>query len=321
MRGGGRVTLTWTMPLKNTDKMPLKGPLQAHICCRANAESACVAAGNDVEAAPGAKAEWIDTLPEEWTTGSARALTYFVEVRRPHGRSAGLSNSASVVAGGAPAAVQGLKAEMRRNGVLLRWTAIAGDDAMVRLVRVRPDAAKEEKKEKRNLLDPEPEAAERTLRVDAGPQGDLGKALDTQAHFGQTYAYRAQRVRRATVDGKAVELASEMSAPVRIVAENIFAPLAPAGLVAVAASEEQSAAIDLNWQPMDDAEVAGYIVYRKDGDEAWRRVSAAELLTVPAYRDAHVEAGHKYLYAVTAVGKNGRESERSAEATESLAAQ
>lgn len=38
----------------------------------------------------------------------------------------------------------------------------------------------------------------------------------------------------------------------------------------------------------------------------------------PAFHDPQVQPGHRYEYAVSAVGKNGRESERSAAAQETV---
>ena len=58
-----------------------------------------------------------DTLPPALAAGSPRVLTYFVELDNRKGRTAGLSNGAQILAGEAPAAVDGLAAAMRRDGV------------------------------------------------------------------------------------------------------------------------------------------------------------------------------------------------------------
>jgi fibronectin type 3 domain-containing protein len=97
----------------------------------------------------------------------------------------------------------------------------------------------------------------------------------------------------------------------------------PTSLVAVATMGENAAsetAIDLSWQPVADVTLAGYIVYRYEGvgEAAWRRISPFEPLVSPAVRDSPVQPGHSYRYAVSAVGQNGYESPRSAEAGESV---
>jgi fibronectin type 3 domain-containing protein len=122
------------------------------------------------------------------------------------------------------------------------------------------------------------------------------------------------------VDGKTLELDGEISAPVRIVALDQFPPDVPTDLAAVAAVGEDGAetAIDLSWQPVTDADLAGYIVYRREGEAAWQRISPAGPLLSPAFHDAQVQPGHSYRYAVSALAQNGHESARSAEAEETV---
>jgi fibronectin type 3 domain-containing protein len=91
--------------------------------------------------------------------------------------------------------------------------------------------------------------------------------------------------------------------------------------VAVAASNGSAAAVDLDWEPNSEGDLAGYVVYRREGDSDWERISPTVLLVGPGYRDAHVVPGHTYEYAVTAVDQNGYESLRSAAAQESVPAQ
>jgi fibronectin type 3 domain-containing protein len=117
-----------------------------------------------------------------------------------------------------------------------------------------------------------------------------------------------------------LELASEFSAPVRVEAKDIFPPETPTGLAAVATAGEDGAApaIDLSWQPVTDADLAGYAVYRREGEAAWQRISTSEPLAPPAFHDTQVQSGHSYRYAVSAIDQGGHESARSAEAVETV---
>ena len=100
LRAGNQVTLTWTMPKKNTDKLLLKGDIAVRVC-----RGECSATSASLSLAPGADGSYTDTLPVELTAGAPRALRYVVEVRNRNGRTVGPSNAAVVVAGAAPGSV------------------------------------------------------------------------------------------------------------------------------------------------------------------------------------------------------------------------
>ena len=294
--------------------------------CRNESVAAGCSAAATIELVPNATGAFTDTLPQALAVGAPRVLTYFVELDNRKGRSAGVSNSAQILAGEAPAAVDALAAEMRRDGVLLHWTPAPSDAASVavRLVRSRVSLpAPAPSKSTEGPLAPRPEPPERTLLVAPGPH--LDHALDSSIHFGETYEYRAQRVARVTVNGETLELAGPFSSPVRVAAVNVYPPAVPKGLAAVATAGEAAAgpAIDLNWQPGTEADLEGYVVYRREADTAensWQRISPARPVTEPDYHDANVQPGHTYLYAVSAVDQQGHESARSTETEETVPA-
>jgi hypothetical protein len=320
-RTGNQVSLAWTMPRKNTDKLLLEGNVQVHVCRREGAAGSCTPAG-ELEVAPGAEGAFSETLNSALATGTPRALTYSVELRNRKDRSAGLSNAAVVLAGGAPEPVAGLDAKVRKEGVVLRWNAAAQESAAsaIRLERklLTPLAAKSAQ----GPLAPPAEPVERKLLVEAS--GEAGRvpdrAMDKDIRFGETYEYRAQRVARVNVDGQTVELDGPLSAPVRVEVADVFPPAVPAGLAAVAIVGENGAepAIDLSWQPDTEVDLVGYIVYRREGDGDWQRISPAQSVVGPSFHDAHVQAGHTYSYAVSAIDQGGHESGRSGEAEETV---
>jgi len=320
-RAGDQVSLSWTMPKKNTDKLLLKGEVTARVCRRDSGASECVTVGT-AQFSPGADATFNQTLPAALASGAPRPATYFVELLNHKERSAGLSNGADVVAGAAPDAITGLSAEVAKTGVLLRWTENGPESqgVAIRLERtlLTPPTAEEKKQERENLLASQPEPAERTLLVTTGLT--QGRALDQSIHFGQTYAYRAQRVETVTEDGQKLELDGPLSPPVRIDAARIFPPQVPAGLVAVATAggNGEGPAIDLSWTPDTEDDLAGYIVYRRQAEGAWLRISPGQAVVGPGFHDGNVQAGHTYDYAVSAIDEEGHESGRSAEAQETV---
>ena len=325
-RSGNQVSLAWTMPKRTTDKVLLKGAVHVRICRRQSASAPCTTAAT-LDLAPGVAGSYAGTLPPDLAAGSPRVLTWFVELLNSKGRSAGLSNPAPVLAGQAPPPLTGLTAQMAKDGVILRWNPAvsAGQPSPtpVRILRrlLSPPAAKP----RQGLLNPPAEPLEQTLLVPAGVPP--GRALDKDIRFGQTYEYRAQRVVQIALAGQAaqqnLELAGALSPPLTIHAVNVFPPATPTGLAAIAnpAANGEPASIDLSWQPDTSPNLAGYIVYRREASTPWQRISPAAPVVGPAFHDAHVEPGHTYQYAVTAVGIDGLESPRSAEAQESVPTQ
>lgn len=323
-RTGDQVALTWTMPKKNTDKLLIKGNIAVRIC-RKEGSGACTPVPGDLAFAPAAHGGFTETLPATLAAGAPRPLTYFVELRNGKGRSAGLSNGAAVLAGEAPAPVAGLSAQVRKDGVVLRWNsdAAAEPKAVIRLHRklLAPQgksASAGKPPSQPGMLAPEPEPVEQSLLVDDAAHP--GRSLDKTIRFGQTYEYRAQRVARVEVAGQTLELPGPISDAIRVEAIDVFPPSTPTGLAAVATAADSAAgpSIDLSWQPGADADLVGYAVYRREGEGDWQRISPQQPVVGPAFHDPQVQPGHTYRYAVTAIDQLGHESPRSAEAEETI---
>jgi len=330
-RTGDAVKLTWSMPAKNTDKLKLKENVLVRIC-RRESDGPCAQAGIDLTFPPGADGIFTETLPPSLATGAPRKLTYFVVLKNKKNRSAGLSNPALTLAGQAPPAVAGLTAEVRKQGVVLHWTANINPTAscastIIRLHRKLITAAQPKQQNQIGLLAHEPEPLEKSLLVDA--PDETPRAIDKDIRFGQTYEYSAQRVVRVTIpappasnqtaqpnQAQILELAGPLSDPIRVDAADIFPPDIPTGLAAVATQTATEISIDLSWKANIETDLAGYAVYRREGDGPWRRISPADTVVGPAFHDAHVRPGQTYRYAVTALDPTGHESPRSAEAEE-----
>jgi hypothetical protein len=320
-RTGNQVSLTWTMPKKNTDKLLLKGNIPVRVC-RKEGSGGCISAADQLQLAPGADGVFTESLPLALATGEPRSLTYFVELKNHNGRSAGLSNEAVVLAGEAPGPVTGLAAQVRKAGIALNWTPerTASQESTGTAIRLhRKLLTPLATKPPQGPLAPPPELVEQSLLVDSGAQP--GRALDKNIRFGQIYEYRAQRVARITVNGQTLELAGELSAPIRVEALDIFPPAVPTSLSAVATAGDNAGAetsIDLSWQPVTDPDLAGYAVYRSESGSAWRRISPSQPIVPPAYHDAQVQPGHTYSYSVSAIDQGGHQSARSAETEETV---
>ncbi len=321
VRAGNRVSLTWTMPKKNTDKLVIKAAIQVTVCRREATDICSPIAG--LTLAAGAAGSFAETLPPALATGAPRPLRYFVELKNRKGRSAGLSNAAVILAGAAPSPVEGLSATVRKSGVVLRWSA-DDSEASIRLHRKLVNAAAPKPKPSQGLMAPPQQPVEQNLLVQA-EHGDVpDHALDKTIVFGESYEYRAQRVVQVAANGNTLELAGEISGPVHVEALDVFPPAVPTGLAAVATAPDAGtgteASIDLSWQPNVEADQAGYAVYRRESDGTWQRISPAQPVVAPAFHDTQVQAGHTYSYCVSAIDQGGHESAHSAEAQETVPA-
>jgi hypothetical protein len=333
VRAGTTLVLHWTMPKKTVDHLLIKAPVPVVLCWR-EASGPCQPDGS-TSASPGMPAEFRAVLPANLASGAPRPVSFFVELNSPKGRSGGPSNAAVILAGQAPGPVAGLAIQTRPDGAALAWAAnpSGSETTLVRLHRklLTPPSPRAASGTTTGPLKPSPEPPLRDLFVTPEANSPSG-ALDKTARFGEEYEYTAQRVLQVSVNGKTMEIAGELSAPVRIQMIDTFPPTVPHGLVAVFVPEEKT--IDLSWEPDSDPDIdqdlAGYIVYRAEtnnsanGDSAnggspadWKRVSPTQPIPGTSYRDAAVVPGHSYRYAVTAIDQTGHESNRSAAATES----
>ena len=129
---------------------------------------------------------------------------------------------------------------------------------------------------------------------------------DGGTELGKTYVYIVQAVVKLD-SGKEAE--SEFSAPVSVTPRDIFPPAAPQSVQGSIAPNS----VELNWERNLEEDLAGYRVYRAEGDGAFEKL--ADLPGIPSYSDRKVMAGKTYRYTVTALDQVGNESPRSAAVT------
>jgi hypothetical protein len=315
-RKGNAVTLAWSEPTLTTDRQGVRSPGPTRICRTTAAEM--TQCGNPVgEAAaphePPSRSEqakkqtFADLLPstvqEQNPTGD---VTYAVEVLNRDGRGAGLSNRFHVAAVPTMAPPKDLTVDLTADGVVMTWTS-AGEKANVPGVRHRYRIYRRDETSGKDAVAGEISAGE------AGP----ARFVDSTFEWEKTYLYRITAVSIVVRPGGDVEVEGEDSPAVRIVAHDVFPPAVPSGLQAVASGEGQKPFVDLIWAPVTNADLAGYNVYRREGNGATAKLNS-ELLKAPAYRDSAVVASTTYVYSVSAVDARGNESAKSEEASEQV---
>jgi hypothetical protein len=322
-RAGDTVHLTFSVPQKTTDKLPVRGPMTAKLCRSVDAEP-CQPAGTLAIPAQQKSAAMDDNLPSVLTQGPPRLLTYKLSMLNHGEKSYGDSGPAYAVAGVAPAPVTGFSAMPRRKGIVLSWH---GSD-------VSPGATDSIQFNRTRISGPSPqpgipenpnhnpltgrktaeEPAEQVFRVPETSSAHPPFALDVTAHTGNSYRYIAQRLQQVTVSGHTMEVASQPSPPATTAYPDVFAPPVPVGLVS--AADTTAKAIDLNWTPDVDPGLAGYIVYRRAAgtNEAPQRISpAGKPVPISEWSDTTAVPGQRYAYSVSAIDISGNESQRSTE--------
>jgi hypothetical protein len=244
-------------------------------------------AGDPLEAA---SRVWIEDgrLAELPDDGRGWTLRYGVRLSDVRGRDALLALAEDLVPLAVVTPPRGLVAEPTAGGVRLAWDP--------------PDSATEHRYNVYRAPAGEP-WPDRPLNE--RPLAATGH-LDTTVATGRRYRYE---VRVALAEGPP----SRESAPSEareLIAEDRFPPSAPRGLVAV----QEGAAVRLFWDPNPEVDLAGYRLFRRDPEGAWRAVGP-EVLRDNTWLDTATPVGVTFAYRVTALdtGQPPNESAPSAE--------
>jgi hypothetical protein len=124
---------------------------------------------------------------------------------------------------------------------------------------------------------------------------------DGEFRFGHSYYYQV----RAIFGKPGHSALSDASATASVVPRDIFPPAPPQGVTAIYAA----GAVELLWNANTETDLAGYAVYRIDGQTTERLNK--ELLRTPILRDTAAPPGKTLVYYVTAIDLSGNESQAS----------
>jgi predicted small lipoprotein YifL len=126
--------------------------------------------------------------------------------------------------------------------------------------------------------------------------------------FGQKCGYFI----RACATDSAPYLESEDSEAVVILPKDTFAPQPPKGLISVAGKD----VLSISWDANTEDDLEGYRVWRREEGAMEFRLLTENPIKESAYNDRVVEKGKWYTYSVTALDKDGNESQKSESVTE-----
>jgi hypothetical protein len=317
-RKGNQVTLTWSEPTRTTDRQSLRYLGPTRICRSMDAEmKEC---GDSVALLPpparptplSGSAQpkpqvYTDSLPltiqEQNPTGE---ISYAAEVLNRDNRSAGLSNRVRVLAVPTLPPPSDFNAQLTADGVVLTWTSASLSPAL-------PGT------EHRYRIYRRDESTGKGAIAGESPLGEPGpmRVQDSSFEWGKAYLYSITAVSIVSRPGSEVQVEGDDSPTVRVTTLDVFPPAVPSGLQAVYSGEGQKPFVDLIWAPVTDADLAGYNVYRREGDNSPVKLNS-ELVKSPSYRDSAVASGKSYAYTISAVDVRGNDSARSEEASETV---
>jgi predicted phage tail protein len=134
---------------------------------------------------------------------------------------------------------------------------------------------------------------------------------DSHFEFGTQYLYTVRSVAEYGTDS----VESTDSAPAMVTPRDVFPPAVPTGLeiVVVLATPQAPAYVELSWAISTESDLAGYIVYRSESQDAPGERISGETLPSPTFRDMSVLPGKRYYYRVSALDRAGNESAQSSE--------
>lgn len=271
-----RLTLPAAAPAPTIAQVTASSNLKSTVTVRPPAEEgAAPPATPDLRPAPGEIATVVDMLSGDKAGSADAPVAHYVVVGLTGRRRGPTSPIVSVPLGALPAAPTNLQPAYDEKTLTLTWTPAAADQRF--RVYLVPDQARPDD---RKLLTAEPlSAATFTLPVELGKQ--------------QCFTITAVAAAAKTiVEGPGL-------GPACVTAEDRFPPPAPDGLRPSLASN--SAAVLLDWRPVDVPDLGGYIVLRSDGTNDTLQPLTREPIAETSYEDKTVQAGLKYIYAVVAV--------------------
>jgi hypothetical protein len=224
--------------------------------------------------------------------GKPAPLAYAVISVRRGGERSPLSNIVTLTPDIAPAAPTLMPAYPEEGRVCLEWLP-PETDVLGRPVEIGGYAVY------RRILPQEEYEAPLNPKPVAGTS-----YVDATAPYGAplVYTVRAILARNPKVEGlPAEELA--------VLYRDVYPPPAPARLDALS----EASRVRLVWSPVDAPDLAGYLVFRAEGDGVPARLTK-DPVTDPFFTDEAVAQGKRYRYSVRAVDRAGNQSPSSPEA-------
>ncbi|MBI4461126.1 MAG: hypothetical protein HY648_13855 [Acidobacteria bacterium] len=289
---GARVRLTWSRPLLTTEGT------RAQELDRMELYAVFVPAQDTLPSFPD-QAQLLTTVNAEQASGGAplvyehllvpaqrdQRAFFAIKAINKRGKDAGFSNIASLQIVNLPDRPMSLEAVLTEKAIVLNWQP--AQRSVLGGAAPQPDGYR--------VYRAESSSAETALVIATSA---VPRYEDISFTFGKTYLYFI----RAFIKRDDSLALTEPSNTIELAALDRFPPAAPQNIRAVATA----GLVEIVWSPNTESDLAGYNVYRSEGDPAEKANSG--LLPIPLFRDTTVRAGVEYRYSVRAVDTSGNES-------------
>ena len=225
------------------------------------------------------------------------AYTFAVKTFGPGGIASRFSNLVTLVQRRPPTAPEDFAVEAEAGGIRISWRAREEPDA------VEEDEEDDDKPSDRGFRVYRRSAASRSYAEPlARLTEDAEEHFDRSAVFGERYVYAV-----TAVGQKNPTVESFFAGEREVEYSDRFAPATPKNLIALA----QEGRVRLLWDAGPERDLAGYVIFRRQGDAEFLRLNEQPVLA-SEYNDRTVAASTTYEYRVAAVDEVGNMSEPSA---------
>lgn len=249
--------------------------------------------GSDLlpSATHGGRVVYRDGLEGLLASGTPPTLAYGIVTVRRNGERSEISNIVTLVPVIPPAAPEGVLAEAEEKRICIRWQPVAvnvaGNPAEVGgyFVYRRPLSEEE---------------FARPLNGDPVASTDYA---DASATYGSTYVYTVTAVVKGhsgTESAPAIQFGLDYP--------DVYPPPPVSELDALA----EQTVVRLNWAPVEASDLAGYVLFRAEGDGPFARLADLPA-TATTYEDRRIATDTTYRYAVRSVDRSGNLSAPSPE--------
>jgi hypothetical protein len=322
VRKGDKVYLGWSVPARTTDGETVRNLGPTRVCRSLDASAKdCAQVVGEVKPAPhGSTAHapdgaYVDKLSAEDLRDASRVFSYTVSVLNDDGRSAGLSNRIAVSAAPTLPAPGDFKVQVMAEGVGLSWSAVAPVPGLHNFYRIyrRQEGGSDIVAGEVPLDPPAIQFADRGFEWEKTYSYHVAVVTEVSGGMQPCGGTNAAPVDCATV----YQVEGDDTPVLKVFADDTFPPAMPEALQAVFSGAGQKSFVDLVWAPNSESDLAGYNVYRHEAEGKETKLNS-DPIKVPAFRDAEVQSGKKYVYSVTAVDARGNESGRSEPAEEQV---